>query len=247
MRVTASAVTLAMTAAATLGAGWRCRVQCVGDYNDLFYLIINPNSSEEIDDQTQVVAYVGEEFDVYCDGTKFYTTRANGLVFFGEQAAPSATTMALYTDNVFVDDPEMVGGEIHIDGLNQDNGTNRDLYLRVYDGGSVVSSSSRYSYGYMTAYGTPAGAESFAADQVPIANHDNNSQVSGQIKYTNSRASSARSGGTFWTSTVDMPIPRTGAWGFSLGEIEGFQFSLSGAGNFNAGVIRYYGIRARRA
>ena len=247
VRVTASGVTLGTTAAATLGAGWRCRVQCGGDYNDLFYVIINPNSSEEIDDQTQVVAYVGEEFDVYCDGTKFHTTRANGLVFFGEQAAPNATTMAIYTDGIYYDDPEIVGGEFHFDALKHNNGTNRDFYLRVYDGGSVISAGSLYIYGYMSAYGSPAGAASTSADQVLLSNFDGDAPVSGTVKFSNARATDGISSGSFHTLTGDTPTPRIGAWGYRSGEIEGFQFSLSSTGSFTAGAVRWYGIRGRRA
>jgi hypothetical protein len=246
VRVTSSGVTLGTTAAATLGAGWRCRVQCGGDYNDLFYVIINPNSTEEIDDQTQIIAYQGEEFDVYCDGTKFYTSRVNGLVFFGEQATTSATTLAMYTDSVFYDDPEIIGGEFHIDALNHNSGSNRDLYLRVYDGGSAISTSS-YAYGYMTAYGTPAGAESSGAAQVLLSNYDNGSPCSGIVRFTNARATDGRTVGSFQTATPDTPTPRIGSWVYKAGEIEGFQFSLSGAGDFNAGVVRWYGIRGRRA
>jgi len=247
VRVTASAVTLAMTAAATLGAGWRCRVQCGGDYNDLFYLIINPNSTEEIDDQLQIVAYVGEEFDIYCDGSGFRTTRANGLVFLGEQAASGAATQGLYVDSIYYDDPEIVGGEIQIDALKHNNGSNRDLYLRVYDSGSVVSAGSLYIYGYMTAYGTPAGASSTSADQILLSNHDGDAPVSGAVKFSNARATDGISSGSFHTMTGDTPTPRIGAWGYRSGEIEGFQFSLSASGSFTAGVIRYYGIRGRRA
>jgi len=119
--------------------------------------------------------------------------------------------------------------------------------VRAYLELNSPSASSRYSYGYMTAYATHAGAESTGTDQVPLANFDNGSPASGLIRFINARTTNARASGTFAVSTVDTRTPRAGSWGFSLGEIEGVQFSLSGAGNFDAGVIRYYGIRARRA
>lgn len=244
-RVTADA-TLALTAAATLGSGWWCDVIVDGDYNDLRVVTVDPNSSEEIDEQATIKAYLGEHFRVYCDGTKFRTYGRSSMVFFGESAAPSATTLVFYSDGNFYDDPEIIGGEFHIDALNHNSGSNRDLYLRVYDGGAAISTSS-YAYGYMTAYGTPAGAESSGAAQVLLSNYDNGSPCSGIVRFTNARATDGRTVGSFQTATPDTPTPRIGSWVYKAGEIEGFQLSLSGSGNFNAGAVRWYGIRGRRA
>lgn len=247
VRVTASGVTLGTTAAATLGAGWRCTIQCVGDYNDLFYLIINPNSSEEIDDQAQVIAYVGETFDVYCDGTKFYTTRRTGLIFFGEQAASGSATQDLYTDAVFFDDPEIMGGEVHVDAISHDNGSSRQLLFRTYASGSAYTSSN-YQYGYLTGYATPAGAENTGTDNVPFHPDSNNSstQWTGVIRFANMRTTgvvegTTQSRRTGQTSTLSKHI----VWTNHGAAAEGTRLYWSGAGNFDAGVVRYFGVRAR--
>ena len=245
VRVTASGVTLGTTAAATLGAGWRCTIQCVGDYNDLFYLIINPNSSELIDGQAQVIAYAGEEFDVYCTGTAFTTTRRTGLIFFGEKAA-SSTAIDLYQDSVFYDDPEIVGGQIHVQDLSHDNGSNRSLYLYPYKSGSVDSGGTvEMRSAAFTAYATPAGTEATQhyAELCPAigASHS----FTAWVDFARPNSSGYMLGRYTGVATSGGTYPRMGTFAYVGGAVDGVSLQLSGSGNFDAGLVRFFGVRAR--
>jgi len=250
IRVTASAITLSTTAAATLGSSFRTRIQCRGDYNDLFYLFINPNGAEQIDDQDLIVAYQGEEFDVWCDGTKFYTSRRSGLVFFGEQAASGAATQSLYQDSVFYDDPEIVGGKVLLDGISHDAGGNRILRMRCYTGGAIDNSGADYSYAYMTAFAVPAGVESSGTTQI-ILHPTAQSAIktwNGYIDFVRGFTDNTMTGhSVFRLDSGTTDIVHHHHFAYQGGPTEGISFHWDSGGNFDYGVVRWFGIRARRA
>lgn len=250
VRVTASGITLSTTAAATLGSSFRTTIQMQGDYNDLFYAFINPNGAEQIDDQDLIVAYQGEQFDVWCDGSKFYTSRKGGLVFFGEQAASGAAQQSLYQDSVFYDDPEIVGGKVLLDGISHDAGGNRILRMRCYTGGAIDSTGNDYSYAYMTAFAVPAGVESSGATQIilhPTAQSAGKTW-NGYVDFVKGLTDSTMTGHSvlrFDSATTD--IVHHHHFAYQGGAVEGISFHWDTGGNFDAGVARYFGIRARRA
>lgn len=250
VRVTASGITLSTTAAATLGSGFRTTIQMQGDYNDLFYAFIDPNSSEQIDDQDKIVAYQGEQFDVWCDGSKFYTSRRNGLVFFGEQAASGAAQQSLYQDSVFYDDPEIVGGKVLLDAVSHNAGGNRILHMRCYTAGAIDSSGTDYGYNYMTAHAVPAGVESSGANQIILhpTGQGASSTWNGYVEFTKCYGETVMIGHSVFrldVGTTDQPHLHN--FTYKGGTMEGISFHWDSGGNFDAGVARYFGLRARRA
>lgn len=243
-RVTAN-VTIALTAAATLGAGWWCDVIVDGDYDDLRVVTFDPNSSEEIDEQTSIKAYLGEQFRIYCDGTKFRTYGRKDCVFFGEVAVGTSTTYDFFTDGAFLDDPEIQAFRIVVDGVSHDNGSARALLLRFCNGSGTVNTGSDYNYGNVNAWSTITGTGSGSATAVTLTDTGNSSltlnadiemarlPLAGQAT---GRFVAFHSNGTPWLGAIHY-----------LAEIGGFRLLLSGAGNFDAGVARVWGTRARRA
>ncbi|MGE0716720.1 MAG: hypothetical protein AB7P02_14870, partial [Alphaproteobacteria bacterium] len=247
--VTASGATVALDAAATLGAGWRCRVIMGGDYDSLLYDFFNPNGSEQIDSQDLVVAYAGEAFDIWCDGSAFWTSRATGLVFFGETAA-SGSAVDLYQDSVFFDDPEIIGGEILLDGVSQSDGS-WNLVLQAIDtAGSAITSD--YATTSSTAFGTYAGNEATNASGITasVTNSNSGDQFSGFFTIHIPRGDNIFQA-FGWTSimrnaqteaTMDM---FTGTRNDA--NAAGVRVTHANGGTFNGGVVRWYGLRARRA
>lgn len=61
-----AALTLSLTAAATLGTGWICTVKANGGN-----VTIDPNASETINGAATYVVYDGNSADIICDGTNF--------------------------------------------------------------------------------------------------------------------------------------------------------------------------------
>lgn len=246
-RVTATC-TLSLTAAATLGSGWWCDVIVDGDYNDLRVVTVDPNSTEEIDEQTTIKAYVGEQFRIYCDGTKFRTYGRQGEVFFGEASLGTSATYDFFTDGAFLDDPEIQGWRIIVDGASHDSGSNRALLLRFSGATGTVDTGGNYRNGYITNFttasyaGTEAGETSIPVTDSGAASTQNSRQadvrcsrhtVNGKVLYS-------------WYGTRDTNNPDFGVGNYA-GTVGGFQLLWDGAGNFDAGVVRVWGTRARIA
>jgi len=77
--------TLAFTAVATLGDGWWCVVKntSTGTW------VLDPNSSETIDDSTTISLLPGEGGIVWCDGSALHVVKPYGLVPFSRAAVLS--------------------------------------------------------------------------------------------------------------------------------------------------------------
>jgi len=69
-----SALTFNLTAAATLGDGWHVDIMGAGGE-----VTIDPNASELIDGTTTATVRDGETVRVYCNGSQFFTSRAQGV------------------------------------------------------------------------------------------------------------------------------------------------------------------------
>lgn len=83
----ASAFTMAITAAATLGSGFWCDIRNAGTA----LVTLDPNASETIDAKTTLTVGLGEAMRVVCNGTSFYTDASNGkLVELGRITNPAA-------------------------------------------------------------------------------------------------------------------------------------------------------------
>ena len=65
-------LTLALTAAATLGSGWICFVKANGGD-----VTIDPNGAETVDGASTYVIYDGQDAEIICDGTNFQIKISN--------------------------------------------------------------------------------------------------------------------------------------------------------------------------
>lgn len=74
-----TAATLSLTAAATLGSGWRLKVIAYG-----VDVTIDPNSSEQINGAATFVLKSGQTADIVCDGSAFWAD-VHGNTFSGPQ------------------------------------------------------------------------------------------------------------------------------------------------------------------
>lgn len=91
LRFTAAA-TLSLTAAATLGSGWRVKVIAYnGD------VTIDPNASETINGATTLILKSGQTADIVCDGTAFYAD-VHGDTLSGPQLQGYSFGLALTTN-----------------------------------------------------------------------------------------------------------------------------------------------------
>ncbi len=80
-----SSQTLALTAAATLGANWKVTV--IGDGGDV---TIDPNGAETIDGLATLVVHNGQRVLVYCDGSNFRTVRSPSLFYVNQAVGLTA-------------------------------------------------------------------------------------------------------------------------------------------------------------
>ncbi|MDB5534328.1 MAG: tail collar protein [Hyphomicrobiales bacterium] len=82
--------TLALTAAATLGDGWKCDIR----NTSTGMWVIDPNGSETINGQATFNVYPGENLRMVCDGAGFHTVgTGTGLILMDTQIASNAATM----------------------------------------------------------------------------------------------------------------------------------------------------------
>jgi hypothetical protein len=244
-RVTATC-TLSLTAAATLGNGWWCDVIVDGDYNDLRVVTIDPNSTEEIDEQTTIKAYLGEQFRIYCDGSKFRTYGRQAEVFFGEASLGTSATYDFFTDGAFLDDPEIQGWRVIVDGASHDAGGNRGLLLRFSNSSGSVDSGSNYNRGYISAFDPYAGTDA-QSSSIPLT--DASAAAAGNPLSVDVRCSRSPVTGKVlcqWVGARDTNSPDFGVCNYN-GTVGGFQLLWTGSGNFDAGVVRVWGTRARIA
>lgn len=86
-----TAATLSLTAAATLGSGWRVKVIAYG-----VDVTIDPNSSEQINGTATFILKSGQTADIVCDGSAFWAD-VHGDTFLGPQIQGYASGLALTT------------------------------------------------------------------------------------------------------------------------------------------------------
>lgn len=145
-----SGATLSLTAAATLGAGWRCRVRNINSGSGLW--TIDPDSSETIDGKTTLTVGLGECIDIFCDGTGFVTTasRAHSVELKRVAASNAATVDFDFASGFPTDFEEFIvewyGAQPRTDGkyllvccktgagLSVQNGSGAYTYAAGYNG-----------------------------------------------------------------------------------------------------------------
>lgn len=93
-RLTAS-FTQTVTAAATLGDGWMVRIRGEASGGTT----IDPNASETIDGATTILVQSGESFELWCDGSNFYTVGRQRVVVRRKTADESVTSSTTLQDD----------------------------------------------------------------------------------------------------------------------------------------------------
>lgn len=87
-----TAATLSLTAAATLGAGWRLKVIAYG-----VDVTIDPNASEQINGAATFILKSGQTADLVCDGSAFWAD-VHANTFSGPQIQALITGLAITTN-----------------------------------------------------------------------------------------------------------------------------------------------------
>ncbi len=87
---TANTFTVSLTAAATIGAGFRCWVWNTSNTSS-HVITIDPDGSETIDGATTLLIRRGEGFEILCDGTSWQTAGTKKQRLYSENAANNAT------------------------------------------------------------------------------------------------------------------------------------------------------------
>ena len=120
-----SALTLSMTAAATLGAGWYCYVRnSISGRAIADAVVIDPNSTELIDGLSTLTMYHGEVRLVVCTGTAFTTICITGfdLVITSSGTFVTPPNVSLLVD-VWGSGGSGAGGVSSSTGVNHPGGT----------------------------------------------------------------------------------------------------------------------------
>lgn len=105
-------ITIALTAAATLGANFTFSVRNSGTG----IVTIDPDGSELIDGRATIRVYPGEAFDVVCTGTAFVTKgRAKGLILITQSVIPGSVASVDF--ELGFDDPEFDALHFKCSGL----------------------------------------------------------------------------------------------------------------------------------
>lgn len=239
--------TLAIDAISGLDSDWYVDVIRSCDYNDLGYVKIDPNSSEEIDEQTTIIGYANERFRIRKQSTFFRTDRGSE-VFFGESTM-SGATVELYAAGLFLDDPEIDAVTVLMVGASHGStGNTRSPQMTFRGTSAYYTSSGDYNLGTLTSFATPAGTESSTVGQINLTETDIGDTVSCSAFVE------------AWKSEVpgtDQALARVARWRDGTvpdimwctidGPITGIRFTWTGSQSYDAGALRYRGTRMRKS
>ncbi len=244
--VTADA-TLAIDAISGLDSDWQVDVIRSCEYNDFGYVKIDPNASEEVDEQTTIIGYANERFRIRKQSTFFRTDRGSE-VFFGESTM-SGATVELYAAGLFLDDPEIDAVTVLMVGASHGStGNTRSPQMTFRGTSAYYTSSGDYNLGTLTSFATPAGTESSTVGQINLTETDIGDTVSCSAFVE------------AWKSEVpgtDQALARVARWRDGTvpdimwctidGPITGIRFTWTGSQSYDAGALRYRGTRMRKS
>lgn len=231
-----SSATLALTAAATLGDGWKCDIRntSTGQW------IIDPNGSETVNGATTFKVYPGENFRLICDGASFYTVgTGTGLILMDTQVGSASATL----DFVRFDPNRFYKYDWVFEGLYPST-SGSDVYVRIStDGGSTFLTTGYSRTILYSISGTTVGTDSAGSlAQFPLVvgpGNDVGYAITGKLSAT-------VTGGWAYFESSHTSIDNTGttrrlitSGGSGSGVANALRF-LCSAGNIN-GTIRQYG------
>lgn len=248
--VLTNSATLSLTAAATLGNGWRCFVNnaSTGIWT------IDPNSSEAINGATTIRIYPGEAFEIRCNGSAFYTVgRATGKVLLKSFTASSSASI-VFDSSVITDEFDLYTVEYN----NVVPATNSvGLYLTVSQDNGSSYKSANYAWQRAGAIASTPNAGTFSgnasASEIRIVDNllDNGTPngANGTLDFWSPAVVGVyhafRSLTTFNTSISSLGLCQWRVDGIYLGDgfaINNIKFAMS-SGNIAQGKFRLYGHR----
>lgn len=232
--VLTSSDTLSLTAAATLGDGFRFWVR--NDGTGVW--TIDPSGAETIDGRTTIKVYPGEGFAVICDGSNWRTFgRARGPVLI------STTTVGVAVASVDFetgfDDTEFTRFHLVADSISGDGAITP--VVRVKKSGAYQSA----SYAYTDETGATATGQSGITITSVLSNATYIGSLS--IHVHNAQASDGSQGIAITGGAINgaggglAGLQVTGAQG-TAAALQGLRL-LSSTNNFDAGTFRLYGFR----
>lgn len=239
--VTADA-TVAIDAISGLDSDWWVDLVRICDSNVLGYVVVNPNSSEEIDGQATVAGYANECFRIHKRTTAYKTDRGSH-VFFGNMTL-SGDPVDFYVNNLFLDDPEIWKVEILIENASHDGGANRTLGLELLDTTGSAHGGNTFNRGQITQFaattvGTEGNADTIGGASIAAGNTWEPVWIE-IVKGVGTAAVRVQ-----WIVTGSSPDP---LWSNAALLPGGVRFNVEGgAGSFDAGTYTATGYRRRLA
>jgi hypothetical protein len=240
IKLTGSA-TLAFTAAATLGDGWKCDVRNTSTGVWTF----DPNGSETINGSTTLKIYPGESCTVECDGAGFNAIGlSTGMVFIEEIVANNSFVSMTFTKF------DASRFRSYVFKFNQvlAASSGAELLSRVYtDGGTTPITSVSYCYGRTLVVGT--GTTAFNASNgggfLSILANSNNSNPSygagGTLNLVVGPDATFYDYSLSYVQVGTTFISVQGSGVALIAAVNAVQF-LFGVGNILSGSIEMYGV-----
>ncbi len=231
-----SSATLALTAAATLGDGWKCDIR----NTSTGVWIIDPNSSETINGLTTFNVYPGENFRLVCDGTGFHTVgTGTGLILLDTKIGSASATL----DFTRFDSNRFAKYEFVFEGIFPTTATD-PLWIRMStNGGSTYDTGANYGNGVLYGIGTTSGSlQNLAQTKIDLAvfqGADPGYAMSGRVGVTVLSGWTFVDGTTVATDSSSNARRMQQVFGTYAAAANAMRFTYS-AGTIN-GTIRQYG------
>lgn len=236
-----NSITLALTAAATLGNGFAFSIRNVGTG----VITIDPDSAELVDGRSTILVYPGEAFDVVCTGTAWVTKgRVRGLVYLGSTTVGSSVASVDFT--LGFNDSEITA--VSVFGTSISKASSSRLTARVSKAATFLTTlyQGALQYHSNTTATTQIAWAQFAADAVPVGGAASTASVSFEMHLSSLKGNYPVIRFAFVEDAAAGNTPSAGAHGAggqgTSGAMDGLRF-LCTSGNITGGTFYLYGVR----
>lgn len=238
-----NSITLALTAAATLGNGFSFSVRNVGTG----VVTIDPNSAELIDGRSTILVYPGEAFDCICTGTAWITRgRIRGVVYLGSFTVGSSVASIDFT--LGFNDSEITAVSVY--GTSIVKASSSRLMARVSKAATFATTLYQGTLMFVSGAGvttqTPWSEAPFSGNAIPLGSTVNTADHSFELHLSSIRGNfptirfAATSDGVSGGTAGSGPNG-TGSQATS-GAVDGLRI-LASTGNITGGTFHLYGTR----